>query len=116
MLCAGDEFGRTQRGNNNAYAQDNEITWLNWQNRDIDLENFVADLASLRTKCIPTEATKFVQQARWLDLSGNEMTAEKWEDPGLHGFEVHITNMMGSVVVIRVSRKEKICTFQLAEQ
>ena len=87
MLCAGDEFGRTQRGNNNAYAQDNEITWLNWQNRDIDLENFVADLASLRTKCIPTEATKFVQQARWLDLSGNEMTAEKWEDPGLLGLK-----------------------------
>jgi glycogen operon protein len=39
MLTAGDEFGRTQRGNNNAYAQDNEITWLDWarldENRDV---------------------------------------------------------------------------------
>ena len=34
MLTAGDEFGRTQRGNNNAYAQDNALTWLDWDGRD----------------------------------------------------------------------------------
>ena len=42
MLTAGDEFGRSQGGNNNAYAQDNAITWLDWDRRDRDLEAFVA--------------------------------------------------------------------------
>ena len=42
MLTAGDEFGRTQHGNNNAYAQDNEMTWLDWQGRDRELEAHVA--------------------------------------------------------------------------
>ncbi len=48
MLTAGDEFGRTQQGNNNAYAQDNAIGWVDWQNRDRDLEDFVAALAAFR--------------------------------------------------------------------
>ena len=40
MLTAGDEFGRTQKGNNNAYAQDNELTWLDWAGRDQALEEY----------------------------------------------------------------------------
>ena len=48
MLTAGDEFGRTQNGNNNAYAQDNEVTWLDWANADQDLIAFVCQLAPLR--------------------------------------------------------------------
>ena len=48
MLTAGDEFGRTQAGNNNAYAQDNPITWLDWEGRDRDLEAHAAALAALR--------------------------------------------------------------------
>ncbi|TIP99087.1 MAG: glycogen debranching enzyme GlgX, partial [Mesorhizobium sp.] len=47
MLTAGDEFGRTQRGNNNAYAQDNEITWLDWAGRDQALEQYAVLLATL---------------------------------------------------------------------
>ena len=50
MLTAGDEFGRTQRGNNNAYAQDNETTWLDWVGADSDLADFVAALALLRAE------------------------------------------------------------------
>jgi glycogen debranching enzyme len=48
MLTAGDEFGRTQSGNNNAYAQDNETTWLNWTARDIGLEQKFVGLVALR--------------------------------------------------------------------
>ena len=44
MLTAGDEFGRTQKGNNNAYAQDNDLTWLDWAGRDIELERYVVAL------------------------------------------------------------------------
>ena len=53
MLTAGDEFGRTQEGNNNAYAQDNEITWLDWKNADQELIKFVSALVRLR-KTLPT--------------------------------------------------------------
>ena len=48
MLSAGDEFGRTQQGNNNAYCQDNAISWLDWQRRDRALEDHVAGLAAWR--------------------------------------------------------------------
>ena len=48
MLTAGDEFGRTQKGNNNAYAQDNEITWLDWENADQALISYVGELVGLR--------------------------------------------------------------------
>jgi glycogen debranching enzyme len=52
MLTAGDEFGRTQLGNNNAYAQDNEITWLDWAGRDEALSGFVSEVIQLR-KSLP---------------------------------------------------------------
>ena len=48
MLLHGDELGRTQRGNNNTYAQDNEISWIDWRNADRDLIEFVAEVIKLR--------------------------------------------------------------------
>ena len=48
MITAGDEFGRTQQGNNNAYCQDNSLTWLDWEHADLDLAAFVGRLAWLR--------------------------------------------------------------------
>jgi len=50
MLVAGDEFGRTQHGNNNAYCQDNEISWVNWEGVDKGLLNFSKKLIRLRHK------------------------------------------------------------------
>ncbi|MBK8979943.1 MAG: glycogen debranching protein GlgX [Planctomycetes bacterium] len=50
MLCAGDELGRTQGGNNNAYCQDNEISWLDWEHVDADLLQFTRDLIDLRRR------------------------------------------------------------------
>jgi glycogen operon protein len=48
MLLAGDEIGRTQSGNNNAYCQDNELSWLDWERADLDLAAFVAALVRFR--------------------------------------------------------------------
>ena len=50
MLTAGDELGRTQKGNNNAYCQDNEITFIDWPNADHALAEFVGGLSSLRAR------------------------------------------------------------------
>jgi glycogen operon protein len=60
MLTAGDEFGRSQRGNNNAYAQDNETTWLDWASADQDLIQHVADLAKFRAEHAPYFADRFL--------------------------------------------------------
>ena len=109
MLCAGDEFGRTQGGNNNAYAQDNEITWLDWQDRDGDLEDFVAMLAAARAQYLGGEAANLVPQAEWRDLKGEMMTPAKWEDELLEGFEVRIPLKNGSCVSFRVDRKSQQC-------
>lgn len=86
MLTAGDEFGRSQRGNNNAYAQDNEITWLDWQNRDTALEELVAALARWRktsgffTSHALFDANGQAEDARveWLRPDGDPMNAEDW--------------------------------------
>lgn len=53
LFVMGDEIGRTQRGNNNAYCQDNEILWMNWRESDfnVDLRNFVSQLLRFRKEC-----------------------------------------------------------------
>ena len=60
MLTAGDEFGRSQRGNNNAYAQDNETTWLDWSTADQALIDHVAELAKFRNGYAPYFADRFL--------------------------------------------------------
>ena len=83
MLTAGDEFGRTQRGNNNAYCQDNEITWLDWAGRDRDLEAFAFGLAEMRAGFSGFAQTHFLgsSDVEWLDERGVALDTAAWEDP-----------------------------------
>lgn len=93
MLTAGDEFGRTQRGNNNAYCQDNAMTWLDWQGRDVELEAFVARLADIRygqSEASAVAAVEFlagevggdgVPDVQWLTETGVPMDDAAWHDP-----------------------------------
>jgi isoamylase len=91
MLCAGDELGRTQQGNNNAYAQDNEISWLDWQldeRRRTQLE-FTRYLIQLQKQHPVFRRKKFFQGRRlrgsdvrdltWLNPSGEQMSDDDWE-------------------------------------
>nr|WP_210286038.1 glycogen debranching protein GlgX [Hansschlegelia beijingensis] len=95
MLLAGDEFGRSQRGNNNAYAQDNEISWIDWTLAEEDegaaLTAFVARLIALR-KAQPVLRSKNFLHGReepapgvldiaWFDEHGEPISAEAWNDP-----------------------------------
>jgi glycogen operon protein len=84
MLTAGDEFARTQGGNNNAYCQDNGVTWLDWKNRDRALEDYVADLAARRAANTSYFAA-FKHDANWLTLDGDPISADKWERPDSAG-------------------------------
>jgi glycogen operon protein len=88
MLLAGDELGRTQRGNNNAYCQDNEISWVNWAGADEDLLAFTRKLIQLRKdhpvfcrrrwfQGLPIKGTG-VEDIAWFLPEGTEMTEENW--------------------------------------
>ena len=78
MLTAGDEFGRTQAGNNNAYCQDNATTWLDWDRRDLSLEDFVAEL-SARRAAGPEFFARFPASTEWLRLDGQQLSVADWE-------------------------------------
>lgn len=83
MLTAGDEFGRRQNGNNNAYAQDNPISWLDWQARDIELEAYCADLATIRRNHPGLGNPRLLDAGgvRWLTPGGTEMSVDDWHAP-----------------------------------
>jgi isoamylase len=98
MMLAGDEFGRTQQGNNNAYCQDNEISWLNWnlKSESEQLTNFVRRLTALRHKYPILRRNRFltgavdeeldVKDLTWINASGAEMRDEDWSDANMRCF------------------------------
>ncbi len=84
MLTAGDEGGRSQQGNNNAYAQDNEITWLDWEKLDEELIAHTAELAALRRRFPVFSELSFFSgngDIAWLNEFGEPMTIAEWEQP-----------------------------------
>ena len=85
MLTAGDEFGRSQRGNNNAYAQDNAISWIDWGQRDTHLEDFVADLSARRSAHLDLYR-HFPEGGVWENHGGLPMSVEEWESNDTPGF------------------------------
>ena len=92
MLLAGDEFGRTQHGNNNAYCQDNELSWVDWSLDDEgrELLAFCQHLIALRRSYPILRRQRFlvghyneeldVKDVTWLAPDGSEMTEEHWHD------------------------------------
>ncbi|MDQ1090312.1 glycogen debranching protein GlgX [Siphonobacter sp. SORGH_AS_1065] len=90
MLVAGDEFGRTQGGNNNAYCQDNEISWLHWDNQDVDLLEYTKKIIKFSQdhpvfcrrgwfKGQPVQGTDR-EDIAWFLPDGNEMSDEDWQN------------------------------------
>ena len=88
MLVAGDEFGRTQHGNNNAYCQDNEISWLHWDKADVEFLEFTRNIVKLR-KEHPTFCRRRwfqgqpikgvgLEDIAWFMADGSEMSEEHW--------------------------------------
>jgi glycogen operon protein len=86
MLLSGDEMGRTQRGNNNAYCQDNDLSWLHWESADRDLTAWVARLIQLRRRHPAFRRRKWLRtgpeaaDARWYTPHGRPMTEADWEN------------------------------------
>ena len=93
MLLAGDEIGNSQKGNNNAYCQDNPIGWIDWQDADAELLDFARRLAEFRRRHRALTQTRFLRGAtrpedgkpdvEWRAFDGGQLN---WRDPSLSSF------------------------------
>jgi len=117
MLLGGDEIGRTQRGNNNGYAQDNEISWFSWRlsRRDRQLHGFTRALIRLLKGHPVLRRRRFfqgrqirgsrVKDLTWFGLDGAEMTDEQWQAPGVKTLGVQFA---GDAIEERGPRGERV--------
>jgi glycogen operon protein len=87
MLLAGDEHGHSQQGNNNAYCQDNAITWLDWAKADDSLTAYTAALIHLRRQIPALQQDRWWQEGdgsvQWLNAQGLPLAAQEWEQGNL---------------------------------
>jgi glycogen operon protein len=101
MLTAGDELGRTQQGNNNAYCQDNEISWLDWKDVDEDLLAFVTRLVRQRRESPVLRQEMFFEghevpgtggtrDLAWFAPDGGQLTTADWFDTGLQTIGMYL--------------------------
>ncbi len=123
MLASGDELGHTQRGNNNPYCQDNQITWIDWEKADRSLIEFTAHVIALRRRLMPLGNRWYTglsnAQGRddlaWLRRSGQPFTAEQWTARGsrILGAFIGSPGGGGRPLLLLVNAREFDATFQL---
>ncbi|MER9543421.1 glycogen debranching protein GlgX [Mesorhizobium sp. M0437] len=126
MLTAGDEFGRTQRGNNNAYAQDNDITWLDWAGRDLALEHHTALLARMRRVVSALLDTMFltgeqpagseIPDVAWLTETGVPLDEAAWHDARRHRLVMVLGSGENSRLAVVINGDRRACMFTLPER
>jgi glycogen operon protein len=107
LLQQGDEFYRTQQGNNNAYAQDNEISWVDWENADGQMVDYVAGLHAFRDAhnalthdhFMVGQERKGIKDVAWLHPDGREMSEGDWSDPAGSVLGMHLRTKDDEVLV-----------------
>ncbi len=138
MLLGGDEFGRSQQGNNNAWCQDNELSWFDWEHADPDLQEFTRRIIRLRLKEPVFRRNDFfvgdsvvgsgLPDVVWLRPDGEEMGQEDWERGDGHALGVFLNGqeiathdrdgrpIRGSSFLIFFNAHWEPITFTVAEQ
>jgi glycogen operon protein len=91
FISAGDERGRSQKGNNNAYCQDNELSWIDWTQCDEDMLKFTRQIIALRQSTPELKRTTYFDGAfspvsgmpdvAWLEGNGSLLCHDEWHDP-----------------------------------
>ncbi len=111
MLLGGDEAGNSQGGNNNAYCQDNEIGWIEWDDQDPDLVAFVGRMIDLRRAHSALSHAEFLTGSRnalgqpdvtWFSASGERMTPEEWERPHVKCLTVRLAPARAGEAVLMI--------------
>ncbi len=116
MMQQGDELWRTQQGNNNAYAQDNEITWVDWEEADGELVDYVAGLNAFRKKHAAITVDRFLtgksrhghRDVIWWHPEGREMNEGDWHDAGASVVGMQLTGEHDEVLIWFNRRVEEV--------
>ena len=128
MLLMGDEIGRTQKGNNNAYCQDNEINWFPWEANDPEEQvflQFVRRLIVFRHSRARLKLKRFLHGRRitdkfrdvtWLRPTGEEMSDEDWQDPWLKALGLLHCDERGSCMLILINGHPGAVEFHLPRE
>jgi glycogen operon protein len=123
MLTAGDELGRSQRGNNNAYCQDNPVSWIDWQRPDQELIDFVAALSAARRAHGPFDpACWYAERAAgtgpgidWFGPDGRPMQTADWHDREQHALGCRIDDGRGRACLLLLNASPASIPFALPE-
>ncbi len=127
MLLMGDEIGRTQKGNNNAYCQDNDVSWMDWDicERDRSFMEFVRRLTALRRRTRLVRRNRFVhgelvegdgpKNITWLRADGEEMTPEDWQLPIAKFLGLMLADEEGNVMLMLVNSYSDSINVRLPE-
>ncbi|MGN6471027.1 MAG: glycogen debranching protein GlgX, partial [Rhizobiaceae bacterium] len=122
----GDEFGRSQHGNNNAYAQDNEITWLDWNNADEELREFAYALGAMRREFgVLTELGRLTGQPNdgsdlpdvaWLTELGDPLSAGEWQEETRRAFTMMLRGSGAGRLAVFINANDHPRAFTLPER
>ena len=126
LICAGDELARTQRGNNNAYCQDNELSWLNWRNfsdKQRELYILIRKTTALRLahqsfsnldvftgQIVPSNGRKDIE---WIRSDGNEMQLSDWHNAQNHILACVINGCSGEISADKLAQKQSDDDFMI---
>lgn len=114
MLLAGDERGRSQHGNNNAYCQDNALTWLDWKTDDYGLTDFTGALLHLRQSIPALTDNQWWDddsgQVHWLNQAGQPLTIDQWNS-GIRCLQIQLSNQW----LLIVNATDDVVDITLAE-
>jgi isoamylase len=125
MLCGGDEFGRTQRGNNNAYCQDNVISWYDWDHDpwQQELMRFTKELIALRKDHPALRQRTFFagrpvyeggpKDVDWLGPDGQELSEAAWSDPGTRTLGMYLNGQPDASFLIVFHAGPEPCAFTM---
>ncbi len=112
MLLAGDEQGHSQHGNNNAYCQDNALTWIDWQQQDSGMLAFTAALIQLRKRIPALQSNQWWLpgdgNVEWLDEQGNPMNVARWQQ-GEHRLQIRLSGRW----LLTINATEQVADLQL---
>jgi len=128
MLQAGDELGRTQNGNNNAYCQDSAMTWIDWSGADAELTDFVAGMIGLRRQFPQLRRRHWLTgqaatadgppDALWWHPAGRPMVDADWQSNTLDAFGLRLAPTAddgGRALLCLINRDDKPVTFLLPD-
>lgn len=124
MLLGGDELGRTQNGNNNAYNQDNDINWFQWEDADDYLISFVSELIQLRLRCQQFSNIHWLSESSisgmlpdvvWLNSNAQAMNAEQLQETDRHLFAMLLNSSTNSTIMVAINAEASDRLFHLPE-